>query len=171
MVITVCFLCFSLVFPFLNWGQMRIQIVSLQQQSLAETNFNKNRVLEARLIEDTSILEVTLHNKTKKSIVFVESFSLRDIEIEIRDKNGRLVEEPQPKQSDSEGKNIIKVNEGSWQIVTVLAGEDKIIKKIDIKKKFGLSSGIYNVVVKKRVWFEGEKEYQIVKSNPLKIKI
>jgi len=138
---------------------------------ICKTTFNDNGVLEVKLVEDTSVLEVILHNKTKKSIVFLESFSLKDIEIEIRNKNGRLVKEPQSKQSDSKDKNVIKVNEGSWQIVTVPRGEKKTIAKIDIKSRFEISSGIYSVIVKKKVRFEGEKEYRIIKSAPVKIEL
>lgn len=145
------------------------------RKSLAEPTsieqVNEKNFLMVRLIEDTSILEVTLLNNTKKSIVFVENFNLNDIKIELKDNFGRLVKERQKKQTEYSDDIIFKPNEGSRQIVTVPRGENKIIAKIDIKSRFELSPGIYNVVVKKRVRFEGEKEYRIVKSAPIKIKL
>ena len=175
MIIRVNFLFFGLLF----FISSPLQINGLHSAPSPYNLFNKLTLTKqvnekvfimVRLIEDTSVLEVTLLNNTKKPIAFVESFNLNDIEIELRNNFRGLVKERQKNQTEDRNDIILKSNDGSRQIVSVPAGEKKVIAKLNIKSRFELTSGTYYAVVKKSIWLEG-KDYEVIKSAPLKIKL
>lgn len=169
-----------LIFGFLLFINNQLQTNSLYSVSLLGDSLvkltlteqiNEKIFLIVRQIEDTSKIEITLLNNSKKPIIFVDSFNLNDIEVELRDNLGQLVKKRQEKQTKNRDGIILKPNEGSRQIVTIPRGEKKVIAKINIKNRFELTSGNYYVVVKKSIRLEGKKDYQVVKSAPLKIKL